>query len=116
MSEPLTPSPAPLAALAAQALDLPSGRRLVVEASPVERLLLHAPNGEIELSIELTPQGPVLKARAMRLDLEASESVRIAAPEVEISASQTLKLNSAGAAELTAEQDVVVLGACIHLN
>lgn len=116
MSEPISTSPAPLAALASQALDLPSGRRLVVEASPVERLLIHAPSGEIELSIELTPQGPVLKARALRLDLEATESVRIAAPDVEIAAGQNLKLSSQGAAELTAEQDVVVLGACIHLN
>lgn len=117
MTDPVDPPDAALPALPrATALGLPSGRRLVVEVGEVERLLLHAPNGEVELSIELTPAGPVLKARALRLDLEATESVRLAAPTVSIEAGERLDLRSGGGAELTAEQDVVVLGAMIHLN
>ena len=116
MSEP-TDRAAPMTALGpATALALPSGRELVVEVGAVERLLLRAPSGEVELIIELTPAGPVLKARALRLDLEATESVRLAAPSVSIEAGAQLDLRSGGGASVVAADDVVVLGSMIHLN
>jgi hypothetical protein len=112
---------APLAA-PSRIIALSSGRSL--EVGPSEQISVRAPDGSIELSIELGPNGPIVRVHAARLEVSAKERVRFSAPSVELAASEHLSLRSggdldlaaAGDAHLETEGEVHVLGTMIHLN
>ncbi len=121
---PKEPNPSGEAPLLApsRTIALSSGRSL--EVGPSEQISVRAPDGSIELSIELGPNGPIVRVNAARLEVSAKEQVRFSAPSVELAASEHLSLRSggnldlgaAGDARLETEGEVHVLGAMIHLN
>lgn len=104
---------------------LPSGRTLrLITANGHEELLLEAPNGELELRILLTEDGPVLKLSAAKLELEATDSISMKCRNLDISASEsatltsdgTLSINSSDELTVNSEDHVRVTGKIIHLN
>ena len=104
---------------------LPDGRKVVLNWENEEGdLTLTAPSGDLELQVRITPDGPVLQLSGARVELRATESVSIQAKTLDFNASkratiqsdETIQLLSTGDTEVTADGDVRVLGAMIHLN
>ena len=104
---------------------LPSGRTLrLITDNGHEELLLEAPDGELELRILLTEDGPLLKLSAAKLELEAADSISMKCKTFDVSASESAKIACEGALsinsndELTVNSDdhVRVTGKIIHLN
>ncbi|MGE5184607.1 MAG: hypothetical protein ACM31C_21195 [Acidobacteriota bacterium] len=101
-------------------LYLADGRKLVVEDRTVE---IRNESGMVEVRIELTDKGPVLRMESARLELRASEAVEIESPRVAIRGSEQLQLEGGkieveGEEEVTVESsgDVRVRGKMIWLN
>lgn len=99
---------------------LADGRKLVVEDRLVE---IRSESGLVEVRIELTEKGPILRMESARLELKASESVEIESPKVEIRGTEQLdlkggKIEVEGEEEVTVESsgDVRVRGKMIWLN
>ena len=88
-------------------IDLPSGRTVAVDEAN-EIVEIRGSDGSLELHIELTEAGPVLRMNAIRMELAAEESVKVNAPKVEIQSSEGTRIASEG--------DVNVEGAMIWLN
>ena len=104
----------------ARELYLADGRKLVVEDRTVE---IRNESGLVEVRIELTEKGPVLRMESARLELKASEAVEIESPRVAIRGSEQLQLEGGkieveGEEEVTVESsgDVRVRGKMIWLN
>ncbi len=104
---------------------LRDGRTLTVSGTGNEELVeIRAASGQIELSIRLTEQGPVLQLEAVRLKLKATEAVEVETKQFSVRAEESialasegeLTLESAGETKVTAEADVTVAGKTIHLN
>ncbi len=93
-------------------LYLADGRKLVVEDRTVE---IRNESGLVEVRIELTEKGPVLRMESARLELKASEAVEIESPRVAIKGG---KIEVEGEEEVTVEStgDVRVRGKMIWLN
>ncbi len=99
---------------------LRDGRKLVIEDRTVE---IRNESGMVEVRIELTERGPVLRMESARLELKASEAVEIESPKVAIRGSEQLELTGGkieveGEEEVTVEStgDVRVRGKMIWLN
>lgn len=99
---------------------LADGRKLVVEDRLVE---IRNESGLVEVRIELTEKGPILRMESARLELKASESVEIESPKVAIRGTEQLQLEGGkieveGEEEVTVESsgDVRVRGKMIWLN
>jgi len=69
---------------------------------------LRAPDGNVELSIRITQEGPVLSLSGARVELVAEDTLELSAPDIAIRAGRRL--------DLTANADVVVRGMPIRLN
>lgn len=103
---------------------LQHGRRLTVtEQGHAQLVEIRGEGGLLELRIQLTDAGPVLQMEAIRMELKATEAVAIAAPVVEVHASEKLALTSAdvsvkstGDMTIEAGGDVRVVGTMIYLN
>jgi len=104
---------------------LPSGRTLrLITDNGHEELLLEAPNGELELRILLTEDGPLLKLSAAKLELEATDSISMKCKNFEVAATESaslaseggLSLNSTDELTVNSDDDVRVTGKIIHLN
>ena len=89
------------------AVELDSGRVVSVneEAEVVE---IRSPEGELELRVELTEAGPVLRMSAVRMELSAQEAVSVSAPKIDLQSKEGTQIQSDG--------DVRVEGAMIWLN
>jgi hypothetical protein len=59
---------------------------------------VHAPTGEIELSMVLTAQGPVFRVRGARLEIDSTNVVSVSC--------RTLELKAEGGIELHAGKDL----------
>lgn len=105
-------------------VSLQNGRRLTVTDQGHDQLVeIRGEGGLLELRIQLTDAGPVLQMEAIRMELKASEAVSIAAPTVEVHASEKLALTSAevsvkstGDMTIEAGGEVRVVGTMIYLN
>ena len=103
--------------------DAGEARVVSVERGSVDRIDITAPDGTVELSIQLTADGPVLKVSALRLSLEAAEDIQIKASTVSVKASvvsldagATLDLSSNAETRLSSSGVVNVTGSLITLN
>lgn len=76
-------------------LQLRSGRTVKVDPT-TETVELRAPNGEIELRITLTDDGPVLHARAAKLELDAEQDVSVKCRDFKVEAQRDIELNGTG--------------------
>jgi hypothetical protein len=85
-------------------LYLRDGRKLIVRDQLVE---IRSESGMVEVRIELTEKGPVLRMESVRMHIAASEAVEIAAPRVAIAGEDKLEL-SGGHVEVEGEQEVTV--------
>jgi uncharacterized protein (DUF2345 family) len=85
------------------ALTMASGRRyeVVTQEDGVDRLRIHAGGGQLVLAVEVTDAGPILRVTGAVLQLEASRSLRMAAPEI--------AFESSGATTLCAGGDLVTV-------
>ena len=96
---------------------LREGRTLSVEQSGTGELVeIRSSSGQVELSIKLTEDGPVLQMESARLQLRASEAVEIESKRVEIRATETVQLASKDEIKVDAEGEVRVNGKMIYLN
>ncbi len=82
-----------------------------------DTLEVRAPNGEIELAIIVTVSGPKLRLRAVDLEIEATQSLRIKCERFEVEADHEARITSPrGGIALFANDDVDVKGERILLN
>ena len=104
---------------------LPDGRQVVLSwEGEAGEITVHAPDGELEVTVRITDSGPVLELTGARVELKASDEVSIQSRILNLSATEKasvtsgdgLEIRSSGHTELTAEGEVRVLGSMIHLN
>ncbi len=104
---------------------LPDGRQLVLSwADGQGELALHDPSGQLEITIRITPEGPVLQLSGGRVELSSTDTVSIRGRELHLEAAERASLSSDGGVdirstgdtEMTAQGDVRVLATMIHLN
>lgn len=87
---------------------LPSGRSVIVRVEDSEeRLEVHSPDGEIELTVVLTDSGPVVRLRGGRLELDGGE-VALRCRNFSVAAEEEIRLRAGG--------DVHVNGEVVRLN
>jgi hypothetical protein len=118
-AETLTPAPAETARV------LPSGRSVVLRLGPdAEAIEVRSPEGEVEVSITLTDQGPVVRLRAAQLQLQAADAVEVKCRHFAVHADASAQLQTGGDLQLGAEgdlhikteQDTHINGRMIYLN
>lgn len=92
-----------------QARVLPSGRSVVVRfADGQEQIEIRDPSGQVEVRIELTAAGPVVRLTGARLELQAAEEVAIQSKRVTVQTEEEIRLAAGG--------DVDIKGALVKLN
>lgn len=97
-------APAPLERLPAV---LPSGRRLsLVQRDHWEELRIVSPDGEIELAVELTPQGPLLRLRGARLEIDSTGSVAVRCRSFELRTEARIELSAGGGVAVASEGEI----------
>jgi hypothetical protein len=105
--------------------DLRDGRRVaVLDIEGGQRVELVSPSGDVEVSIAVTADGPVVRLVGARLELEAVDVLSMKARVIDMQASESARVHSDGQLTLTsgldtrmvAEGDVHVLGKLIWLN
>ncbi|MCB9464391.1 MAG: hypothetical protein H6682_11930 [Candidatus Eisenbacteria bacterium] len=86
---------------------LPSGRRLLLETTDRgESLVVVSPGGSVELSIELTPTGPVLRLQGARLEIDSTESVALKCKSFELQTQEELRLHAGSGVQVTTDGEV----------
>lgn len=101
---PLADAPLDLGALQTsravhEAVRLASGRTVVVRGDEDgERVVIRAPDGEMELTVKLTAEGPVLSLRAVALSLDASR-LSIDVDRLSVKAREHIAVESLGGVE-----------------
>lgn len=105
--------------------DLPSGRQVALRIdTDREEVVLVGKDGAVELQVVLTDEGPVLRMPVARVSLRGAEQLDLGAKrvrlraedDISIEAGGRLDLRSEGETNLTANEDVRVVGEIIHLN
>jgi hypothetical protein len=81
-----------------QALALPSGRVIEAhaEAAGADRVTIKSPTGEVELTVLMTPSGPVLRFRAADVELAASRAVRVDCESFHVRAEKEITQEAGG--------------------
>ncbi|QDU62635.1 hypothetical protein Pan216_35020 [Planctomycetes bacterium Pan216] len=103
---------------------LPSGRTLAVRLNDSqEQIEVVSPQGEVEVRIVMTDEGPVVKLCGVRLEIEAEETVAVNCRNFEVNAEERAAIVSGGPVRVTGDemrvrtrQDVHMNGAFIRLN
>jgi len=76
-------------------LRLASGRSITADRAGDEDLIeVTSPDGKIELSVRLTPEGPVLSMDAARLKLKAKQDVRVECEDFHVEAARDAQIRS----------------------
>ncbi|MEO8551466.1 MAG: hypothetical protein ABI678_15920 [Kofleriaceae bacterium] len=95
---------------------LQNGRRLVVgEANGNQLVEIRSDSGAVEVRIELTEAGPVLRMEAVKLSLKAEQSIELESRKVAIKAGE-VTIESEDTVEVDAGGEVRVAGKMIYLN
>jgi hypothetical protein len=96
---------------------LPSGRSVVVKvAGECEELEVRDALGQVEVSVSLTADGPVVRVRGGRLELDAADTVSVRCRRFELQTSESTELSSSGTVRITGEELRVKTEDDIHLN
>ena len=104
---------------------LDSGRVVTVRQSGDDEMVeVLDKNGEVEVSITLGAEGPVVRVVGAQLELEGTESVSIKTRKFEVEATETARVHAEGHLTLTsgldtrvvADGEVHMLGTMIWLN
>ena len=95
---------------------LRDGRTLVVSESGGHDLVeIRSGSGMVEVRIELTERGPVLRMESVKLELKAEETITLESPHVAIKGGR-VKIESEADVEVEAKGEVRVVGTNIYLN
>jgi hypothetical protein len=122
MTDPNTPPETALAPAAtpsspSTAATLPSGRTLTVRPDAQgEAIEVRSTSGDLELALVLTPEGPVLKLRGVRLQLDSTESVDLTCKQFNVHTQQGINLTSEGEFRLKTQGQSHLDAELIHLN
>lgn len=119
MTDPNTPPQTALAPAAAPstAATLPSGRTLTVRPDALgEAIEVRSASGDLELALVLTPEGPVLKLRGVRLQLDSTESVDLTCKQFNVHTQDGINLTSEGEFRLKTQGQSHLDAELIHLN
>ncbi len=96
---------------------LPSGRSVVVKvAGDCEELEIRDAEGQVEVSVSLTADGPVVRVRSGRIELDAADTVAFRCRRFEVQTSESTDLSSAGDVRITGRELKVRTREDIHLN
>lgn len=91
---------------------LPSGRRLELQVGDSEeRLEIRSPEGELELSVVLTADGPVLKLRGARLEIDSNDTVAVQCRRFELNTEEDVALHAKGSIQMNTDDEVRVKSA-----
>lgn len=112
---------------APQRLELDSGRQIVVHVNADEEgelVELVEPQGEVVLRVQLTDDGPVIRAEGARLELKAAETLSLEAKKVKIKATEeatlqsegTLAVESTDKMDVRSDDDLRMVGKMIYIN
>jgi hypothetical protein len=111
--------------MSAHTLDLQNAKTLTVTPADDHDLVeIHGAEGQLELRVKLTPEGPVLQMESIRLSLKATDSVNVECKNFEVRATESVDLHSDSTMQLSgqadvrvnANGDVIVKGEKIYLN
>lgn len=95
---------------------LQNGRKLVVGETNGNQLVeIRSESGAVEVRIELTEQGPVLRMEAVKLSLRAEQTIELESQKVAIKAGE-VTIESEDSVEVDAGGEVRVAGKMIYLN
>jgi hypothetical protein len=109
----------------ANSLDLQNAKTLTITPAEDHDLIeIRGAEGQLELRVKLTPEGPILQMESVRLSLKASEAVSVdcknfevrATDSVDIHSDSTMQLSGQADIRVNANGDVVVTGEKIFLN
>src|SRR3569832_2177447 len=79
------------------------------------RKLVLGETGQVEVRIELTDAGPVLRMESVKLELKAEQAIELESKRVAIKAGE-IKIESEESVEVDAKGEVRVAGKMIYLN
>ena len=83
---------------------LPSGRHVVVKIeNGAEHLEIRSPAGEVEVRIELTDAGPIVKLHAAELQLGSPGKIALQCGELELTTERNATLSVGGELTLTTD-------------
>jgi len=95
---------------------LPSGRSFVMRVNDAgEQLEIRSPGGELEVSIVLGPDGPVVRLRGARLEVDSPE-IALRCRTFDVQASSALNLQSQGDLRVKGDDIRALATRDIHLN
>lgn len=120
-SEVTPPEPSPEAPVVRQ---LSAGRRLIIATDGGEETIqVQGEDGAVEVTIELTASGPVVRLSSARLELDATREIAMRCERLDIEAEDGARIHTRGIASLSgretrvgAKGDVRLKGARIFLN
>ncbi len=99
------------------ARQLPSGRSVVVKvAGDCEELEIRDAEGQVEVCVILTTDGPVVRIRGGRLELDAADTVAVRCRRFEVQTVESTELCSEGDLQITGRELRVKTQDDIHLN
>ena len=98
-----------------QVVELENGHSLAVGPGG-KAVEIRAPGGQVEIRIEMTEAGPVLRAEAAKLEIKAEEDVVIEGKHVSLSGSESVDLDSEGKINITSVKHMRLRGEMIWLN
>ena len=95
---------------------LRDGRKLVLGETGANQLVeIRSESGQVEVRIELTDAGPVLRMESVKLELKAEQAIELESKRVAIKAGE-IKTESEESVEVDAKGEVRVAGKMIYLN
>jgi len=109
MNEQATPEATGAVLDAGSPRELPSGRSVIVKfANGQEQLEVRNPDGFVEVHIVLSDQGPIVRLRGAKLELQSTEELSIQCKKFAVQAEESASVQSSG--------PVRVNGEMIYLN
>ena len=109
----------------ANSLDLQNAKTLTITPAEDHDLIeIRGAEGQLELRVKLTPEGPILQMDSVRLSLKSAEAVSVdcknfevrATDSVDIHSDSTMQLSGQADIRVNANGDVIVTGEKIFLN
>jgi hypothetical protein len=93
-------------------LPLTGGRTLAILCNDAgEEIQLFAPDGEVELTIVVTEDGPVLKMRAVRVEVNGAEDVSFSCQRFAVHTTESTNFTTDGQIRLRSQEQVLIRAA-----
>ena len=97
--------------------ELPSGASVVVKvAGDHEELEIRDADGQVEVCVSLTAEGPIVKVRGGRLELDAVDTIAVRCRRFEVQTTESTELKSEGDLRIMGRELKVRTKEDIHLN